>query len=138
MNAGVLGMPSQRIRHFEGDERSLDTSLGTIVWEHHLGRIPSSHRVVLVNKTAENGYVPGDEIPAEYFWVGNGTDGNVPPAFAVRVSAQRISVKIHETAGQVRSVTAAVPSAPDPNSSVTPTFANWRLKAYWTEIQPVG
>lgn len=133
MNPGVLGIPTPRVRHYDGVEQAFSAG-ATLVWEHGLGRVPTSWRVVLVCKTSENGYVAGDEIPAEYWWVGAATDANVPPAVATRVSRERISVKLHNNAGQVRSVTAAAGA----NSTVTPTTTNWTVKAYWDDVQPLA
>lgn len=123
MNEGFRDF--SRARHLVWQSKPFTFAAGdSVTLRHNLGQVPTSARVMLVNVTAEDGYVPGDQVDNAYWHIASATDANVPPAITVRRTKTALVVDIHSTAGQIRSVNAGT------HATVTPTVANWKLVAY--------
>lgn len=86
---------------------------------HKLGVLPREFRWVLVNQTAEHGYVAGDEVPVE-FVMDNANAINVTSAWA---NATTLTVRYSWS-----TYAPALLNASSTRAAIT--AANWKLRAY--------
>lgn len=102
-------------KFFESAEQAM-TANATLTVAHGLGEVPKAVDIVLVNKTAEYGYAPGDilSIGAGGFGKGEETSG-----MAVFRDATNVAVRVHAAVKVIR--------FSDNTSNWRLTLASWRL-----------
>lgn len=117
--------PRRRNVRFVGAPQAIDTTNGNTFW-HGYGRVPGEVVVRFVCVTANNGYVPGDEIPetAIYRAAGSNTDGR--PFCVWRVNKETVKVYVSS---------ASVDFQDSAFTTVTFTPSQWNVVVRCSDIE---